>query len=70
MKEIILPNDPCKALLVMAELIDKINIERKIYPDGADKRSFTGFSVPLELLHDLHGMSVEARRVVDNHSAT
>jgi len=57
-----LPEDPSKALIKLADHIDKITSARKI-PPGADRRSFNEMTVPLSLLHELHGYAYEARRI-------
>ncbi len=69
LKQISLSDEPNKALIELANFIDTMNLPGHQYPDGADKREFTGYWQPIEYFYELQGYASEARRVA-NHSST
>lgn len=69
LKRISLPDDPRKALIELADFINTMTRASHRYPDGADKREFTGYWQSIEYFYKLQGYAHEARRVA-NHSST
>ena len=69
LKQVVLSNDPQKALVEIADFISQMDLKEYRYPDGSCKRDFEGYWQPIAFFNKLRNYAEEARRVA-NHSST